>query len=396
MTESMPFAGIATFLKSPFVPEPVAADGEVVIVGVPYDEGTTGRAGAREGPRALRAISTNWAYRDGAEPYWDGEAGVSLLGGVRLVDAGDVDLAPTASADTNHTRIADRIAAIVRAGLFPVVLGGDHSITYPVLQGVIRGRSEAAGGPEASGSNVLGGSEAGADKESGARRALHLVQFDAHMDYWDDIGGERFTHASPIIRAHEEGLIQGVTQYGIRGLHTQADNVALARERGVASVWCQQAKQELVTHGVERLVEHIEPGADVWVTFDIDCLDPAVAPGTGTPEPGGFTYYEAKTLLLAVAGRANIVGMDLVEVNPLYDPGQLAALHGARLILDLWARCSSGAAGRVPQRGGPPPPARVGPELPVSIQRLSIRVRLACDSRVEAGFFAAAATALYF
>ena len=341
MTESMPFAGIATFLKSPFVPEPGAADGEVAVIGVPYDERTTGRAGAREGPRALRAISTNWAYRDGTEPYWDGEAGVPLLGSVRLVDAGDVALAPTASPDTNRGRIAARVAAIVRAGLFPVVLGGDHSITYPVLEGAVRGRAEASGDEQAAadawatgGANEGSGSEARADEESGARRALHLVQFDAHMDYWDDIGGERFTHASPIIRAHEEGLIQGVTQYGIRGLHTQSDNVALARERGVASVWCQQAKLELLARGVERLVEHIEPGVGVWITFDIDCLDPAVAPGTGTPEPGGFTYYEAKALLLAVSSRANVVGMDLVEVNPLYDPGQLAALHGARLILD--------------------------------------------------------------
>jgi agmatinase len=180
-----------------------------------------------------------------------------------------------------------------------------------------------------------GAGEAGAGEAGAAQAALNLVQFDAHMDYWDEIGGERYTHASPIIRAHEHGLVQRVTQYGVRGLHTEADNVALAIERGVATLWCEQAKRELGGRGVERLVEHIEPGVDVWLTFDIDCLDPAVAPGTGTPEPGGFTYYEAKTLLLAVARRANIVGMDLVEVNPLYDPGQLAALHGTRLILDL-------------------------------------------------------------
>jgi agmatinase len=325
MAESMPFAGIATFLKSPFVPEPTTVDGEVAVIGVPYDEGTTSRAGAREGPRVLRAISANWAYRERTEPYWDGEAGVPLLGGVRFVDAGDVALAPTASADTNHTRIADHVAKVVHAGLFPVVLGGDHSVTYPVLQGVVRGREGLRdGSPIAPGR--------GADE---APRALSLVQFDAHMDYWEDIGGERYTHASPIIRAHEEGLIQGVTQFGIRGLHTEADNVLLAGERGVASLWCQQAKRELAERGVERLIEHISPGADVWVTFDIDCLDPAIAPGTGTPEPGGFTYYEAKDLLMAVARRVTVVGMDLVEVNPLYDPGQLAALHGARLILDL-------------------------------------------------------------
>ena len=189
----------------------------------------------------------------------------------------------------------------MRAGLLPVVLGGDHSVTYPVLQGVAQ-----------------------------TRGVLDLVHFDTHMDYWDDIDGQRDTHASPIIRAHEDGLVDGITQYGIRGLHTAADNIELARERGVVSYWCEQAKRE----PVERLVEHLEPGIDTWITFDIDCLDPAIAPGTGTPEPGGFTYYEAKALLSAVTRRVNVVGMDLVEVNPLYDPGELAALHGARLVLD--------------------------------------------------------------
>jgi agmatinase len=315
MTEPPRFAGIGTFLNSPHVPEPTAADAEVAIIGVPYDEGTTARAGARGGPRALRATSANWAYRAGVEPYWDGEAGVSLLGGVRFVDTGDVHLPPSAPPDVNHPRIARRVEAVMRAGLFPVVLGGDHSITYPVLQGVAQARA---------------GDDAVHRRDRGACPPMQLVHFDTHMDYWDDIDGQRYTHASPIIRAHEDELVDGITQYGIRGLHTAADNIELARERGVVSYWCEQAKRE----PVERLVEHLEPGVDTWITFDIDCLDPAIAPGTGTPEPGGFTYYEAKALLLAVTRRVNVVGMDLVEVNPLYDPGELAALHGARLVLD--------------------------------------------------------------
>jgi agmatinase len=224
---------------------------------------------------------------------------------VRFVDTGDVHLAPMTPPEAGHETIAARVREVVTAGLFPVVLGGDHSITFPVLQGLASARSSA--------------------------RPLHLVHFDTHMDYWDEIGGQRFTHASPIIRAHEAGLVAGITQYGIRGLHTAADNIELARSRDVVGFWCEQAKRESAV----ALVAHLEPGVDTWVTFDIDCLDPAIAPGTGTPEPGGFTYYEAKALLLAVAARVNVVGMDLVEVNPLYDPAQLAALHGARLILDL-------------------------------------------------------------
>ena len=316
MSDAVSVAGIYTFLKSPYVPEPAGTEGEVAVIGIPYDEGVTARTGAREGPRALRAMSAQWAYREGAEPFWDGEAGAQLLGGVRFVDTGDVEPAPTAPANVTHPRIAGRVAGVMNAGLFPVVLGGDHSITYPVLRGVNRAREE----------QVLGRAVAG--------RAVHLVHFDTHMDYWDQIGGQPHTHASPIIRAHEAGLVSGITQYGIRGLHTAADNLALARERGVVSFWCEAAKRELREGGIDRLVEPIPADAEVWITFDVDCLDPAIAPGTGTPEPGGFGYYEAKALLLAVAARCKVIGMDLVEVNPLYDPGQLAALHAVRLILD--------------------------------------------------------------
>lgn len=315
-------AGIGTFLKSPYVERPVAGAGDVAIVGVPYDEGTTWRAGTREGPRALRAASTNWAYREGSEPCWDGEAGVLLLGGVRFVDTGDVKSAPMTPPEVVQAAIAERLAALVSVGLFPVVLGGDHSITYPVLRGVARAR--AAGGAT-------------------SERPLHLVHFDAHMDYWEDIGNQRFTHASPIIRSHEMELVEGITQYGIRGLHTVDDNLELAAERGVVTFWCEDAKRR----SAEELVAHLQPGVDTWITFDIDCLDPAIAPGTGTPEPGGFTYYEAKALLLAVASRVRVVGMDVVEVNPLFDPGELAALHGARLILD-----TVGAAWRSSYRSG--------------------------------------------
>jgi agmatinase len=313
---SSPFAGIATFLKAPHVAEPSSADGEVAVLGVPYDGAVTSRTGTREGPRSLRIASANWAYREGTEPYWDGEIGSPLLGGVRFVDAGDIELAATAPAETRHAGIAHRIAMLLRTGLFPVVLGGDHSITYPVLQGVKRTRDSEG------------------QARSGETRPLHLVQFDTHMDYWDTIDGQPLTHGSPIIRSHETGLAGKVTQYGVRGLHTAADNIALARERGVVTHWCEQVRHELRDGRVEGLVEHIAPDDDVWITFDIDVLDPAIAPGTGTPEPGGFSYYEAKAMLVAVASRANVIGMDLVEVNPLYDPGQLAALHGARLILD--------------------------------------------------------------
>ncbi len=158
-TAEMPYTGVATFFKAPLVPRPTAADGDVAVLGVPYDEGTTNRPGARMGPRALREASTNWAYRDGTTAFYDGEADAQLLGGVRWVDCGDVDLAPTLSHERRHAAIAERLQPIVAAGLFPVTLGGDHSIAYATLRAV----NQARGGAP-----------------------FELVQFDTHMDYWDE------------------------------------------------------------------------------------------------------------------------------------------------------------------------------------------------------------------
>ena len=302
--EALPFSGVATFFKAPLVAAPTAADADVAVVGVGWDEGTTFRSGTRMGPRALREASTMWAFQQDGETLYDGEAGVELLGGVRWADCGDVALGPMWAPERFHNAVVDRLQPIAASGLFPVTLGGDHSITYPVLKALVQAR---------------------------AGRPFHLVQFDTHLDYWDSEGGQRWSHASPIIRAHEAGWLSGLTEYGIRSLHTAGDNIALAKSRGANIFWCQQAKDTRV----EDLVEHLHVGDDVYITFDIDALDPAIAPGTGTPEPGGFTYYEAKDILLAVCARCNVIGMDLVEVAPQYDgPGQLTALHGARLILD--------------------------------------------------------------
>jgi agmatinase len=299
-----PYAGIATFFKAPYLPAPTTEDADVAVLGVPFDQGATNRSGARFGPRALREASCLWAYREGTEALFDGEAGVELLGGVRFADAGDVDPGPMPSAEQYHDDVAERFEPLVAAGLFPVVLGGDHSVTYALLRALHRARRG---------------------------RPVQLVQFDTHMDYWDQEGHQRYSHASPMIRAHEDGLIAGLTQYGIRSLHTKSDNIELAQSRGAHIFWCEQARDM----DPAELADHLDIDADTYITFDIDCLDPAIAPGTGTPEPGGFSYYEAKAILLAVCKRANVVGMDLVEVAPQYDgPGQVTALHGARLILD--------------------------------------------------------------
>lgn len=302
--EELPFTGIATFFKAPHLPAPTTADADVAVVGIPWDQGTTHRSGARMGPQALRDASKLWTYQQEHETLYDGEAAVELLGGVRWADCGDVTVGPMWSPERYHNAVVERLQPIMEDRLFPVTLGGDHSITYPVLKALYGARDG---------------------------KPFHLVQFDTHMDYWEHECGQRWSHASPIIRSHEAGFLTGLTQYGIRGLHAAADNIALARSRGAHVFWCQRAKDMLV----DDLVSHLPKGGDVYISFDIDALDPAIAPGTGTPEPGGFSYYDAKEILLAVCDRCKVLGMDLVEVAPQYDgPAQLTALHGARLILD--------------------------------------------------------------
>ena len=304
----LPYAGIATFLKAPHVESPTRADGDIAVLGIPFDEATTSRSGTRFGPRALRDISTFWAYRVGTLPYLDVELGEGkvreTLGGVGFVDAGDVVLGPTQSPDDRHAAIVARLRPIVEAGLFPVVLGGDHSVTLPCLMAV----HAARGG-----------------------RPVQLVHFDTHTDYWDEEAGQRFTHGNPMIRADEQGLVSGITQYGIRGLYGTDMDFDLMASRGARIFWCEEAKRT----PPDELVAHLEPGVDTYLTFDIDALDPAIAPATGTPEPGGFTYYEAKAILRAVCARVNVIAMDMVEVAPAYDgPGQVTALHAVRLVLD--------------------------------------------------------------
>ncbi|MCX6371942.1 MAG: arginase family protein, partial [Actinobacteria bacterium] len=214
--EELPFTGIATFLKAPLVAAPTTAVADVAVLGVPWDEGTTYRSGTRMGPRALREASTLWAFQNDFEALYDGEAGVELLGGVRWADCGDVMLGPMWPTDRYHAVVVERLLALYQAGLFPVTLGGDHSITYPALRALYEARR---GEP------------------------FQLVQFDTHTDYWDEEAGQRFTHGSPMIRADEQGLVSAITQYGIRGLYGKDMHFDLMRSRGAHIFWCDEAKR---------------------------------------------------------------------------------------------------------------------------------------------------------
>ena len=262
--DALPFSGIATFFKAPLLPAPTTDDADVAVVGIGWDEGTTSRSGARMGPRALREASTMYAFQRDAEPFWDGEAGVELLGGVRWADCGDVALGPMWSPERYHNAVVDKLQPIMESGLFPVTLGGDHSIGYPVLKALYQARGEQAVPPRPvrHAHGLLG---------RGGRLALLARQ--PH-------------HPQP-----RGGLPR--RPHAVR--HPQPAHARRQHRAGAgAAARTSSGASRRRTCCVEDLVEHLPKGADVYITFDIDALDPAIAPGTGTPEPGGFSYYEAK------------------------------------------------------------------------------------------------------
>jgi agmatinase len=292
------FAQPATFMR---LPHQTDLDGvDVAILGVPFDSGTSYRSGARLGPREIRAQSSLirlYSYFLKVSPFET----------LTIVDAGDVD-APPVGIEPAYAAIEAGVRRIVEAKATPLVVGGDHSISLPCLRAVA-----AVHGPVA------------------------LVQFDAHIDTWGDYFGGKYFHGSPFRRAIEERLIDPsrYIQVGIRGpMYGEDEDFKYQRDLGVTTIDIGMVKRE----GIERTnarVREIVGSRPLYVTFDIDSVDPAFAPGTGTPEVGGLTSYEAQELVRGLAG-TNMVGCDVVEVAPVFDgPGQITALLAANIMFEL-------------------------------------------------------------
>lgn len=293
---SLPFTGIATFAKLPRydpaeVPAPHAA-----ILGIPTDEATTQHPGARYGPRAIREASTQFSYYKRGRGYYDPERDGPMLADLEMRDVGDVEIVPTLLQE-NAKRIAEAVAGLLARGIFPVCLGGDHSVTAAILPAF-------------------------------SDTPVHLVQIDAHLDFVDRLGGASATHASPMRRARELTHVQSLTQIGIRSIVSSAEDYAAARKLGNRIATTAQV--------LER------PGHDWWadltgdayLTLDIDAFDPAAAPGTGFAEPGGLQFRDVARLLRSLTARLRLRGMDLVEVNPYLDASRRTALLAARTILE--------------------------------------------------------------
>ena len=299
---NLPFVGICTFNKAPYVADWAALDADVAILGAPFDMGTQWRAGARFGPRAIREASTLFAF--GHAGAYDHEDDTTYLDGVRMADVGDADIVHT-DTETSHANIEAAVRAIRAAGALPVVLGGDHSVNIPCI------RAFDDHGP------------------------LHLVQLDAHLDFVDVRHGVRHGHGNPMRRAAEAPHVTGLTQLGIRNVSSTAkEGYEAARAMGSDILSVRQVRKL----GVAAVLERIPAGVDYYVSIDIDGFDPSIAPGTGTPSHGGFLYYEVLELLAGLAQRGRVVGIDLVEVAPDYDRTGTTAILAAQLLLNLLGR----------------------------------------------------------
>jgi agmatinase len=294
------YTGVRTFARCPYVDSPAGVD--VGFVGIPFDTATSFRPGARFGPEAIRAASML------LRPYHTG-LDVDVFEGRSVADLGDLAVTP-GNAEKTAAQIASGLAPVLAAGTVPIVLGGDHSIVL----GELRAHAEAAGAP------------------------LALVLLDAHADTWDNYYGERYFHGTPFRRALEEGLLapERSIMAGMRGSLYRASDLGDARDMGFELLPDQELRELSFEQFGARVRERAGDGP-AYLSFDIDVLDPAHAPATGTPEAAGLTVREALGYVRALAGMT-FRGFDLVELAPAYDtPGQTTALNAANIAYEFLA-----------------------------------------------------------
>lgn len=294
----LPFVGIPTFAGVPHVSLEDAWRADAAVIGVPYDFAVGFRPGARFAPRAIRDSSMR--YPISAGPMWLGDVNRYLYESAIVVDVGDVDIVQL-EYEESFRRITESIRALRAHDAIPVVLGGDHSITYPVIRG-------------------FDGAE-----------PLHIIQFDAHLDYLDSRSGTRYSNSSPFRRIQESGRVKSITTVGLRGIRTSPDAYRDATAAGNTLIWASDVED----HGIEWVTRQFPKGAFCYVSIDIDGLDAAIAPGTGSPEPGGLTFRALQRMLRWIADNTTVVGFDLVEVSPMVDPTGMTSLVAAHIVVEF-------------------------------------------------------------
>lgn len=282
-----------------------AAAPDVAIVGAPFDEGTSSRPGARFGPRAIRmaphAYEAKWA--------WSIQLDVEPYSRLKAVDAGDAPIAPTRFERALRV-IHEKVFRVASAGPIPIVLGGDHSITYPSAAAVAR--------------HVW-------------PRKVGVVHFDAHADTGADQWGNLHAHGQPMRRLIEEGWVEGpnFVQVGLRGYWPDRETFGWMRERGFrwhTMVEIEERGSEAVI--ADAIAEALDGPECIYLSVDIDVVDPGMAPGTGTPEPGGILAREMLRAVRQIVGQVDLVGMDVVEVSPPYDQSEVTAMLAHRIVIE--------------------------------------------------------------
>lgn len=295
--ESPRFGGVRTFMRLPHVR--TTEDVDFAVVGIPFDTGGTYRVGARFGPEAIRAGSTL------LRPF-NGVQGVDLFEHLSGVDYGDVSVVP-GFIEPSYQRIEEGLMPLVDAGVIPIGLGGDHSITLAELRALSRRH-----GP------------------------LGMIQVDAHPDTWKGHFGQLYNHGTVFRRAVEEDVLDPgrVIQVGLRGPIYGHEDWDQSRDMGIEVITMEDVRAMGIPRVVERIRAVAGGGGPTFLSYDIDSLDPAYAPGTGTPEIGGFTSWEALSLVRGMTG-VNFVGGDLVEVIPAYDHGEITAMAAANVLFEF-------------------------------------------------------------
>ncbi len=298
--EKPDFAGLPSFGGAPYTEDPAELDGtDVAIVGAPTDDLVSDRPGARFAPRAIRAAS--------CPPGPHLEAGIDAFEALRIVDYGDAPVLPADPA-ASHAAIERTVGEVLAVGAIPIVLGGDHSIAEPD----IRACAERHG-------------------------PLGLVHLDTHTDTGSEVFGVEVSHGTPMRRLVEGGQVDPAryVQVGLRGYWPGEAEFAWQAERGIASIFMQELRAQGVDATVERAVAAVGPGP-VFLSVDIDVLDPAFAPGTGTPEPGGMTSEELLRACRLLASRLDLVGAELVEVIPTaVGSADITALVAERTVREI-------------------------------------------------------------
>ena len=304
------YSEIATFMRAPLVRDPAEVD--IALIGVPFDGGVTNRPGARHGPREIRNMSSlmrSIHHVTKVNPY-------DLC---RVGDLGDVAFSRIYEIERCLDDIADFYARVHHAGAAPLSAGGDHAITLPIYRAIA------------------------------AERPVGMVHIDAHTDTWDEFLGSKYMHGSPFRRAVEEGLLdpKRTIQIGIRGAQNSDEGWTFSLETGMRVVFM----EEFTKLGVDAVIaeaRRVVGEGPTYVSFDVDGLDPVYAPGTGTPEVGGLTTIEAQALLRGLRG-LDLVGGDVVEVAPPFDPSGNTALVGATMMYEILCLLAEAVAKR---RGG--------------------------------------------